>query len=317
LAETDLARNAVLHDAPGARPLLASRGIPRPAARLREHVAVRGAGGEAELAWLETVAAASRTTGPPRFLLRVDEFPYSSSFDLPDRYGLEPAHRFHAVLADAGVPYLMAIVPQLTHAVLDPRARGGRALDAADVAFLEQMAAEGVTFAQHGTTHRTRYRSPRMHSEFLGLSSRRLAAVLDDGLMRLHEVGIEPRILVPPFNRFSAGQLRVFAERYDVVTGGPESVRFVGQHHSPLWLGDVVYMPCLPPLYGTARELLPAVRRLLESAPGAWVPLGLHLAWELDDDLVALAELAELLSGGAAVPWERLLERVALSRRAT
>ncbi len=319
LAERSAARNRMLllgaaagANSSASRPALASRRIKGPISRLLAKQ-FGPDGHEWNLNWFESVAAGTTVT-EPRVLVRVDEFPNYSAFDHPHLYGVERATAFHEVMAEAGVQYLMAIVPQLTRAPLDPGASGGRSLGAPELALIETMRQDGVVFAQHGTTHRTRHRSPRRRSEFTGMSDRDLRALLDRGAARLAEAGIESRILVPPFNRFSARQLSVFAERFDVVTGGPESVRLMGSHYGPSWQGDIVYMPCMPPLYGTARQVLPALRRL-ESATGVWIPVTLHVTWELDDDLVGLRELAEYL-GEVAAPWQEFLDAVDLSRSA-
>ena len=292
---------------------LASGRIKGPISRLLDR-RIGSGGREWDLSWFESLAALTTAT-ESRVLVRVDEFQYWSSYDEPRKYGVERATEFHEVMAAGGVKYLMAIVPQLTHAPLDPAATGGRLLDARDLALIERMRQDGVVFGQHGTTHRTRHLSPRRRSEFTGMTDRDLLTLLDEGAARLADVGIETRVLVPPFNRFTAGQLKVFAERFDVVTGGPESVRLMGSHYGPHWQGDIVYMPCMPPLYATAREILPALRRLAESATGVWIPVALHMGWELDDDLVGLRELVEYL-GPASVSWQRFLDAVDLSRGA-
>lgn len=319
-AESSAVRNRILllgsvnGSAPcSAGPPMVSARIKGPISRLLQQQLGRD-GREWDLSWFESLAACTEDA-EPRVLVRVDEFPYSSSYDRPREYGVERATLFHETLARAGAPYLMAIVPQLTRAPLDPGASGGRALEASELALIERMRQDGVAFAQHGTTHRTRHRDPRRRSEFTGLSDRDLGALLDRGAATLAELGVESRVLVPPFNRFSARQLEVFAERFDVVTGGPETVRFMGSHYGPMWQGEIVYLPCMPPLYGTSREILPALRRLVESATGVWIPVTLHVGWELDDDLVGLAELAELL-GEVAVPWKGFLDAVDLSRGA-
>ena len=282
--------------------------------RLMEHRFSSGAH-HRNLDWYRAVSSVT-DSAEPRVLLRVDEFPYYSSFDRPDEYGVERATEFHRVLADAGVPYMMSIVPQLTRDPLNPKETGGRSLEAPELALIEEMRGDGVAFAQHGTTHRSRHQSPRRRSEFTGLSDRELGELLDRGAEMLADMGIECRVLVPPFNRFSHKQLDVFAERFDVVTGGPESVRFMGRRRGPMWLGDVVYLPCMPPLYGRARDILPELRDCVDAAPGVWIPVGLHVAWELDDDLVGLRELADYL-GSTAIPWERFLDAVEASRSAS
>jgi len=50
--------------------------------------------------------------GPPRFLVRVDEFPYATAFYDPQGSGTAASRRLHETLARAGVPYLMALLAQ-------------------------------------------------------------------------------------------------------------------------------------------------------------------------------------------------------------
>ncbi len=244
--------------------------------------------------------------GPPRFLLRVDEFPYSTSFDQPEKYGAQPAARFHAVLAEAEVPYLMAVVPQLVHDPLNPSGSGGRPLGPTELQLIARMADEGVTFAAHGLTHRTRDAHPRRHSELLGLTAAEVEELADQSLARLAVAGLHPRVFVPPFNRFTVVHYHALASRFDVICGGPESIQFLGAQPTPRWLGDAVYCPSYAPLYGTAREMLADVRQLVAEQPGTWIPLTLHLAWELDDGLKALKQLAAEL-GPYAISWNEFL----------
>jgi hypothetical protein len=268
--------------------------------------------------WLVPLQAARRAAlgpsadGPPKLLVRVDEFPYYSGYDDP-KFGYEASLRFHSVMAEAGVDYLLAVVPQWTHAPLQPDGDGGRPLDDRDRELLERMGAEGVVFAQHGSTHRTRFSNPRRRSELGGLDGAALGALLDDGRRRLQEAGIAPRVLVPPFNRFEAGQWPVLAARYDVITGGPESVVAMGFHGGPQWRGEAVYLPCYSPLYEKASVVLKAVERVIERQVGTWVPVVLHMGWEIDDDFAALRRLAERIAPYAA-SWGEFLDAVEVSR---
>ena len=104
----------------------------------------------------------------PRFLVRVDEFPHYLAYDRPHTYGLETSKRFHDIMATTGVSYSMAIVPQLTAEPMNPDGAGGRPMGEDELQQLAKMADDGVVFAQHGTTHRTRHREPRRHSELAG-----------------------------------------------------------------------------------------------------------------------------------------------------
>jgi Uncharacterized protein conserved in bacteria (DUF2334) len=216
-------------------------------------------------------------------------------------------------MTGAGVPYLMAIVPQVTHAPLDPNAVGGRPLEAAEIEHLAVMERDGVTFAQHGTTHRTRHRSPRRRSELTGLTATQAGDLLDIGRARLEALGIRVRVFVPPFNRFPACHWPVLSGRYDVICGGPESIAAFGWHGGPLWRGEAVYLPCYPPLYARARDLLETTAALIDRAPGTWIPVVLHLAWEADDKFAGLRQLAAQIAP-YATSWEDFLADVDRSR---
>ncbi|HSZ14921.1 MAG TPA: DUF2334 domain-containing protein [Solirubrobacteraceae bacterium] len=319
----DLARNASLH-LEGASPaglpravrrVLDPRPVPPAPIRTAQRVAMKLGRLDWERAWLaplidarREVLGAEAASGPPRFLVRVDEFPYYSSFDRPQ--DLDMSRRFHDVLAGAELPHLMSALPQLTHAPLDPAASGGRALGEQEIALFERMRGDGVTFAQHGNTHRTRFQHPRRRSELCGLSATALGALLDDGRERLLAAGVgETRVFVPPFNRFDAVQYPLLADRFDVVCGGPESVALMGFHGGPLWRDGAVYLPCYAPLYADARTVLPAAERLIDLAPSTWIPIVLHTSWEQQDDFRSLALLAERIAPYTA-SWEELLADV-------
>jgi hypothetical protein len=320
--QADLERNLRLHlgDAAGgelppeARRVLAPRPVPPAPLRAAQRIAVKLGRLDWERAWLRPLMAArraalgERAAGPPRFLVRVDEYPYSTSFDRPQ--DLEMSARFHDTMAAAGLVHLMAVVPQLTHDPLTPGSTGGRDLGATEIAQLERMRADGVTFAQHGTTHRTRYSSPRRRSELCGLDAEATRALLEDGRRRLVAAGVaRTRLFVPPFNRFDAGQYAQLAERFAVVCGGPESIALLGFHGGPLWRDGAVYLPCYAPLYADARTILPVAERLIDLAPGTWVPIVLHTSWEQDDDFGSLRRLADRIAPFAA-SWEHLLADV-------
>jgi Uncharacterized protein conserved in bacteria (DUF2334) len=317
-----LARNVSLHlgdadpaELPGAvRKVLEPRPVPPAPLRTAQRIAMKLGRLEWEQTWLERLMGARRSvlgeaaSGPPRFLVRVDEFPYYTSFDRPQ--DIDMSRRFHEVMAGAGLPHLMSVLPQLTHAPLSVGSSGGRALGDEEIALLEQMRRDGVTFAQHGNTHRTRFESPRRRSELCGLASSQTQALLEEGRRRLLAAGVgDTRVFVPPFNRFDAAQYPLLAERFDVICGGPESVALMGFHGGPLWRDGAVYLPCYAPLYADARTVLPAAERLIDMAPGTWVPIVLHTSWEQGDDFRSLARLAERIAPYAA-SWEELLAEV-------
>jgi uncharacterized protein DUF2334 len=318
----DFARNVSLHlgrsdavsSSSGASSVLKPAAVPSAPVRATQRLAMKLGRLDWEERWLARLLAARRSVlgddaaGPPRFLVRVDEFPYYSSFDRPQ--DLEMSRRFHEVMAGAGVPHLMSVVPQLTHAPLTVGSSGGRPLGDREIAMLEQMGREGVAFAQHGTSHRTRFANPRRRSELCGLTPADAAQLLEEGRELLAEAGIgSTRVFVPPFNRFDAAQYPMLASRFDVVCGGPESVALMGFHGGPLWRDGAVYLPCYAPLYEDSRTILPMAERMIALAPGTWIPIVLHTSWEQADDFRSLRRLAERIAPFAA-HWEDFLAEV-------
>jgi hypothetical protein len=318
----DFSRNVSLHldgvdpaslDAKSRRALNSSP-VPSAPARVAQRLAMKLGALDWEHSWLLPLLAARRAVlgeaaaGPPRFLVRVDEFPYYTSFDRPQ--DVEMSRRFHHVMAAAGLPHLMSVLPQLTHAPLTVGSSGGRELGAEEIELLERMRDDCVTFAQHGTTHRTRFDSPRRRSELCGLTAAEAESLLEDGRRRLAAAGVRStRVFVPPFNRFDASQFELLAGRFDVICGGPESTALMGFHGGPLWRGKAVYLPCYAPLYADARTVLPAAERLIDVAPGTWIPIVLHTSWEQPDDFRSLERLAARIAPFAA-SWEEFLAEV-------
>jgi peptidoglycan/xylan/chitin deacetylase (PgdA/CDA1 family) len=253
--------------------------------------------------------------GPPRALVRVDELPHARAFDSAGKFGTDAYRRFHAVLAEAGIPYLLAITPHVSRDYLDPEVAERRDLDDVEVETMRSLREDGVVFGLHGADHRTRNASPRHHSEFCGLAPEEAAARIDGARGVFDALDLPTPVFVPPFNRFDAAQYPLLAERFDVVCGGPESVRLLGFHRTPVWQGEAVYLPSYAPLYGTAVEAVTEIERLVELEAALWAPITLHWGWELKDDFAGLRRLCELLQGRVAA-WSDFLAAVAASRAA-
>jgi peptidoglycan/xylan/chitin deacetylase (PgdA/CDA1 family) len=250
--------------------------------------------------------------GQPRALVRVDEFPHARAFDSAGRFGSDAFRRFHAVLAEAGIPYLLAITPHVSRDYLDPDIAERRDLDEGEIEILRSLPEDGVTFGLHGADHRTRHPSPRQHSEFCGLSLAAAAERIDDARATFDALGLATPAFVPPFNRFDAAQYPLLAERFEIVCGGPESVRLLGFHRTPVWQGEAVYLPSYAPLYGTAAEATAGIERLAELEAALWAPITLHWGWELKDDFASLRRLCEVLQGRVA-SWTDFLAAIAAS----
>lgn len=259
-------------------------------------------------------------TAAPRILVRVDEFPHYRAWEEPDRFGAARFERFHEIMADAGVRYLVAVLPRVSRSPLSPTGTDSRSLGDEEIAVLRRLADEGVCFALHGRDHRTRRASPRRHSELCGLDRTQTDALIDEALGELARYDIRPDVFVPPFNRFDARQFEWLAARFAVICGGPESIGLMGLQRTPQWRGETmtVYMPSYAPYYGRASELLNALPRMIERARGRGmtIPVVLHWGWEAEAGWGGLERLAELIAPHTAA-WQDFLAAVARSRTAS
>jgi glycosyltransferase involved in cell wall biosynthesis len=301
-------------DTPTVRAALREQPVPARPVRLAQTLRRRRGELDWESAVSEPLDRARRSVlgahadGPPRFLVRVDEFPHYGAWEERGRYGTDAFKRFHEILSGAGVPYLIAVPPRVSQAPLDPGVSRSRGLSAGELAMLAALVAEGTTIALHGYDHRTRFSSPRRHSELCGLDASATEALLDRAMAELEAAGLAPaEVFVPPFNRFDAAQYAALARRFAIVCGGPESISLLGFHCSPLWRGEAVYLPSYAPLYGHAREVLPAARSLIDRQRAMWAPITLHWGWEADAGWEDLRELMAVIAEHTA-PWEELLQ---------
>jgi hypothetical protein len=255
----------------------------------------------------------SADSAPPRLLVRVDEFPHARALDEPDAYGTHAFERFHAILSGAGIPYLLALTPVLSHEYLDPSRRDGRPMSDAEVAVMRRVLSDGAVPALHGLDHRTRHAHPRRHSEFSGLTLEQTAERLDRAMAMLADLGVATNVFVPPFNRFDARQYALLADRFDVVCGGPETVALLGYHRTPLVRGDAVYLPSYAPFYGSSAEIESAVDRYAAEAAGLWVPITLHWGWEAEEGFGSLERMARAIAPLAA-SWDDFLAEFRAAR---
>lgn len=253
--------------------------------------------------------------GPPRFLLRVDGFPHHLAWDEPDRYGTERFARAAEVLRAAEVPWLCPVLPRVPQHPLDPGQSAWRPHSDAEREALVGLRHDGVAFALHGLDHRARGVRGRggKHAELAGLRAKALADRIDAGLGALRETALHAPALVAPWDAFDAEQYPLLAERFDVIAGGPGSLRRLGFHRTPLWRGDAVYLPAYPPLHGSAAGMLETVDRLRAREARLWIPLAIDWGREAEDDFAGLQRLATRLHGHAG-SWHDFFAAVDLSR---
>lgn len=304
---------------PAVRAATRVRGVPPRPVRLAERVRYRLGSLDFESGVVSPLVAARRAAlgkdaaAPPRLVIRVDEFPHYAAADDPDRFGVAAFERFHEIMAGAGIPCLLAVLPCVSREPLSPSASGSRPLEQVEVAVLRRLAGERVSFGLHGRDHRTRHASPRRHSELCGLSSAQTGHLLDDALGELARHEIRPEVFVPPYNRFDAGQLGELARRFEVVCGGPESIGLMGFQRTPQWRGETVYLPSYAPVYGRAAGVLGAIERMIEQSVGLWVPVVLHWGWEAQAGWKDIERLAARIAPYVA-SWEDFRTAIARSR---
>ena len=294
--------------------------VPSSASRLLQRMALRRGSLSYEHAVVAPAVAAreavlgAQAAGPPRLLVRVDEFPHWRAWSEPE-LSTEAYRRFHAIMRDAGVPYLLVVVPRTAKHPEDPDDREERSLLLEQVALLQEVKADGVAFAVHGYNHRTRHRDPRRYSELGGCRGEALTRRVQAARGILEALELPTRTLVPPFNTFDARSWSRLAAAFDVVTGGPESVRTMGFHSTPQWRGEAVFLPAYAPLYGTAADVLPAVERLVAAQARVWAPIVLHWGWERERGWSDLERLADALGRrGLARPFGEFLAAVGFSK---
>jgi glycosyltransferase involved in cell wall biosynthesis len=300
--------------APAVLARLRTAPVPPAPVRLAQLVRRRRGGLDFASAVAEPLAALRRdvlgpeaAAGPPRFLVRVDEFPHYQAWDEPRRFGTAAFERFHTMLTEAGVPYCIAVPPRVSRHPLDPVETSWRPLDDGEVEMLRRLERDGVTLALHGRDHRTRHAAPRRRSELTGLDPAATAELLDTALAELAQAGVaRPGVFVAPYNRFDAGQYAALAQRFAIVCSGPETIATMGFQPTPQWRGQALYLPSYWPLYGHAREVLPAASGLMDDDTAVWAPITLHWGWESDDGWTDLQRLVDRIAPAAA-HWDELL----------
>lgn len=235
----------------------------------------------------------ARLKGKVRFLVRVDDFP---RWDVNS----ELFKDFHEIFSNYEIPYLLGVTPCICKKPTDPRCSETRTLSFDERKFLKKIISDGVEVALHGYTHRTtRTRKP---IEFNGLNLKEMRSIIELGFK---ELGYTTSFLIPPFNRFDLGLIRIFEQYFEIICGGPESIETVGPRISPSFLGKCLYVCSLPPAYGKASDILPWIDKVESIHENIMVPLTLHWRWELSDDFYGVKCLCKKIRG-KTIRWKEL-----------
>lgn len=229
-----------------------------------------------------------------RFVLRVDDFP--SPFAPPDRFA-----RFHEVAREHGIPYLLAVTPFLD------RGEPGRLSDE-ELGILQRCAGEGAEVALHGFSHRSRY--GRRRTELVGMPAGDLREELARADAYLSEQDLRPIGFVAPYNSYDAKTIPVLAERFPIICGGPESIAALGLRAGPSFLRQSLYVPSYRGAYDLTAGQIDRFDRLIGEARGLTLPLTLHWANEVRDELRGFRALCRRLAG-ATLRWSDLVARAA------
>lgn len=186
----------------------------------------------------------------------------------PDR-ALSLARRFHRAML--GRPYLAGIIP--------------RAVDEAGREWLRTRPV-GMTFAQHGTSHRLA--ADMVRSEYRDMTGSALRDYVAVGHSALGVPTEEIVDFIPPFNALEPELPdALYLEGFRRIWGAPSRWSTPPQ---PQWLGRCLFVPAWMPLYGaTLWRMQAADRPLIEVWPevSTWpgyAVLTLHVPWEAAKD---------------------------------
>jgi len=224
---------------------------------------------------------------PAQLIMRVDDFP---RWDLH----LDEFRKFHKIVSDFNIPYVLGVTPLLANNPLDPESSEIRSLTDQEIELLHMIIKDGCDIALHGLTHRTEAGLGFM-SEFCGISTDEAEFRIAKGIDLLVSAGLpRPRCFIPPFNTFDPSVFPLLMRYFDIILGGPESI-----WHSPgtKWVSDAPesFKCCLSPLYGKSGFMLDKLLELRKNwFVGNWVTF--HWSWEWETGYRDLKMLLRLIA---------------------
>lgn len=216
----------------------------------------------------------------PGFLIRVDDFPH---WKIP----LEKFQKFHSIMKKVNIKYLLAVSPEL--------------LAEAEKFYLKELIADGVEIGMHGFAHEK--------NEVL-INADKLGLKIESSLKIFRDINIVPKIFIPPHNTVSKNNLRKLSEYFNVVTGGEETIRFLGYWWGIPELENITYIPSYPPLYEKAQNIYNYILdKKLNEKKVQHLPITLHWSWELEDNFEGLRKLIQLIKNNT-ISWQEFLREL-------
>ena len=94
-----------------------------------------------------------------------------------------------------------------------------------------------------------------------------------------------------------------------MMTGGEESIRYLGYYFGIIPMGNILYVPSYPPLYGKAEGIYHFIKeKNLEDMPISFpLCITLHWSWEVEQGFKNVRKLATFMAKRIA-NWEKLVE---------
>ena len=235
------------------------------------------------------------TYNEPRILVRVDDYP---------RWDTDMARfeRFHGIMAECGIPYLLGVTPYLCDNPLDPGTTGGDYLSDDELVILGRGLDDGWAAALHGIKHRTG--SGKLHTESIGVKPGKLSEEIQEATERMRKDGIICDFYIPPFNTVDMKNIEVLSRYFKGICGGPETVATLGYRISPTHLGDTLYIPSYTPLYEKTANIIPVLKNIPGNlGDGIIVPFTLHWNWETGNDFQNLRKFVRRIRG-SVIRWD-------------
>ncbi|MFC2061475.1 DUF2334 domain-containing protein [Elusimicrobiota bacterium] len=236
-----------------------------------------------------------------KYIIRVDDYPH---WKCP----LSDFEEFHRLMRLYNVPYLLAVVPL---PALDPfnfEDKERRDLTEAEKELLVKVSEGETEVGMHGISHSIY--CERIKSELVGRPPEELKDEIENGLAVFRDIGISPQVFIAPFNTVSEDNIAVLSSYFKLITGGEETIKYLGYYWGILKLDSISYLPSYPPLYEKAKNILNYIsdnQELLKSNPMEYMPITLHWSWEVEDRFKELKKLLTFIQGKTAA-WSEIIE---------